>query len=116
MKLFQGFDDLVLSNVASLPAPVLRIFDQGADRKSDIGLDGWKNADDPASPADLAIQPLLAVGRGDPFLVDVREIIEREGVVQTLLLSTHFLINLTAASQSLNTGIPASSSIAHSGS
>jgi len=40
--------------------------------------------DHPATLSDLYVQPLLAVGRVDPFLIDLREVIEREIAVEAL--------------------------------
>ena len=38
----------------------------------------------PAPPANLHVQPLLPVGRRDSLLVDLREVIERERVLEAL--------------------------------
>ena len=84
MKLFQGSDDFVLPDITSFAAPVLRILDQVADRQPHIGFDRWEHPDHPASPADLHVQPLLSVRRGDSLLVDLGKIEKRERVVQSL--------------------------------
>ena len=84
MEPVQGSKDLVLPDVAAFTRPVLRVFDEIADRQPDVALDRGEDADHPAPPADLHVQPLLAVGRGDPLLVDLREVVERERVLEAL--------------------------------
>jgi len=84
MEPVQRSEDFVLPDVASLVLPVLRVLDEIADRRSEVARDRGEHADHPASPADLHVQPLLPVGRGDAFLVDLRKVIERERVLEPL--------------------------------
>ena len=84
IKPVQGSKDLVLPDVATFAPPVLRVFDEIADRQADIRFDRREHAHNPAPPADLHVQPLLAVGRGDPLLVDLGEVVERERVLEAL--------------------------------
>jgi hypothetical protein len=84
MEPVQRSEDFVLPDVAPLILPVLRVLDEIADRQPDIAFDRGEHSDHPASPADLHVQPLLPVGRGDAFLIDLREVIERERVLEAL--------------------------------
>ncbi len=84
MEPVQRSEDFVLSDVAPLVLPVLRVLDEIADRQSEVARDRGEHSDHPAPPADLHVQPLLPVGRGDPLLVDLREVIERERVLEPL--------------------------------
>jgi hypothetical protein len=88
MEPVQGPEGFVLPDIAAFTPPVLRVFDEIADRQPDIGFDGREHAHHPASAADLHVQPLLPVGRGDPLLVDLREVIERERVLEALFQAT----------------------------
>ena len=72
MEPIQGPQGLILSDMAAFTPLVLRVFDEIADRQPDIGFDGREDAHHPAPPANLHVQPLLPVGRGDAFLVDLR--------------------------------------------
>jgi hypothetical protein len=84
MELIKRPEDLVLADVAEVASPILRVFDEITDRQADIGFDLRKDAHNPDPPADLHIQPLLAVGRGDPLLVDFGEVVKRERVLKAL--------------------------------
>ena len=88
MEPVQGPEGLVLPDIAAFTPPVLRVFDEIADRQPDIGFDGRERAHHPAPPANLHVQPLLSVGRGDPLLIDLREVIERERVLEALFQAT----------------------------
>lgn len=68
MKPVQGPEDFVLPDVAAFAPPVLRVFDEVADRQSDIGFERGEHADHATTATDLHVQPLLAVGRGNPLL------------------------------------------------
>ena len=91
MEPIQGTKGLVLPDIATLTPPVLRVFDKVADRKPEIALDRGEHTHHPASAADLHVQPLLPIGRGDPLLVDFREVIERERVLEALFQAAHGL-------------------------
>ena len=84
MEPIQGTKGLVLPDIAAFTPPVLRVFDKVADRKPEITLDRGEHAHHPAPPADLHVQPLLPVGRRDPLLIDLREVMERERVLEAL--------------------------------
>jgi hypothetical protein len=88
VKPAQASQDLVVPDIAPFVCPVLSIFHKIADREPDIGFDRGEHADDAAAPADLHVQPLLAVGRGDPLLVDLGEVVERERVLEPLFQAT----------------------------
>jgi hypothetical protein len=81
MEFIQRPEDLVLPDVAAFAPPVLRVLDEIADRKADIGRDRREHAHNPAAPADLHVQLLLAVDQGDPLLVDLGEVVKRERVL-----------------------------------
>lgn len=68
--------------------PVLGVFDEVEDGQSDLALDRREDAHYPAPRADLSVQPLLAVGRGDPLLVDLWEVAEQERVHEVLFQAT----------------------------
>ena len=84
MEPVQRSEDFVVPDVAPLVLPVLRVLDEIADGQSEVARDRGEHADHPAPPADLHVQPLLPVGRGDAFLVDFWEVIERERVLEPL--------------------------------
>ena len=84
MEPVQRPEDLVLTDIAAFTRPVLRVFDEKADRRPDVAFDRGEHSHHPASAADLHVQPLLPVGRGDPLLVDLRKVIERERVLEAL--------------------------------
>jgi len=62
MEPVQGAKGLVLPDVAAFTRPVLPVFDEIADHQPDEALDRGEDSHDPASPADLHVQALLAVG------------------------------------------------------
>ena len=88
MEPVQGVKELVLADVAAFTRPVLGVFDEIADRQPDVALDRGEDADHPAPPANLHVQPLMAVGRGDPLLVDLREVKERQRVFEAFFQTT----------------------------
>jgi hypothetical protein len=88
VKPVQRTKDLVLPNIAPLTRPVLGVLDEIADRQPDVRFNRREHADHPAASADLHVQPLLAVGRGDPLLIDLGEVIERERVLQPFFQAT----------------------------
>jgi hypothetical protein len=59
MKPVQGSRDLVLPDVTEFARPVLRVFDEIADRQPDVAFDRGEDPHDPASTADLHAQPFL---------------------------------------------------------
>jgi hypothetical protein len=92
MEPVQGPEDLVLPDVAPLVLPVLRVFDKITYRQSKVARDRREHPDHPAPPTDLEVQPLLAIGRRDPFLVDLREVIERKRVLEALFQATDRIV------------------------
>ena len=73
MESVQGSENLVLPDIAAFTPPVLRVFDEIADRQPEIALNRGEHTYYPASAADLHVQPLLPIGRRDPLLIDLRE-------------------------------------------
>ena len=84
MKPVQGPKDLVLPDITAFTRPVFRVLDEVTDRQPDAALDRRGHPNHPAPPADLPVQPLLAVGRGDALLIDLGEVVERERVLEPL--------------------------------
>jgi hypothetical protein len=91
MEPVQGSTDLILPDMAPFILPVLRVFDEIADRQSDVALDRGEHSDHPTLPPDLQVQTFLPVGRGDPILVDLREVMEREQVLEALFQAANRL-------------------------
>jgi hypothetical protein len=60
------------------------MFDEIADRQLEEAWDQGEHSDHSGPPADFEVQPFLPVGRRDPFLVDLREVVEGERVLETL--------------------------------
>jgi hypothetical protein len=85
MKPVQGPEDLILPNVAPLAHPVLRVLEKIADNQAEIRFDRREHTHHPAPPADLQVQTLLPVGRGDLLPVDLGKVMERERVLESLL-------------------------------
>ena len=78
-------DNFILSDITALSLPALRLFDEMADCQMDLVFDRGEHPDHPAPSANLHVQPLFAVGRGDPIIIDFREVIEGERVGEALL-------------------------------
>ncbi len=91
MKPIQGSEGLVLSDIAAFGLPVFRVLDQITDRQPQIALNRGEHPDHPAPPPDLHVQPFLPVGRGDPLLINLGEVVEREGVIETLFQAANRL-------------------------
>lgn len=85
MEPVQRSKGLIFPDVNAFTRPVLRVLDEVADRLPDVALDRGEDADHSAPPADLHVQPFLAVGGGDPLLVNLREVVEGERVHEALL-------------------------------
>jgi hypothetical protein len=57
MEPVQESEHLVLPDLGSFTRPVLRVFDEVADRQPDAAFDRGEDADHAAPPADLHVQP-----------------------------------------------------------
>ncbi len=74
MKPIKSFMKLVLPGIAMSGSPVLRVFDEIADRQPDMGFDSRENTDDWLLLR-ISIFIRSRVGRRDPLLIDLRKVI-----------------------------------------
>ena len=84
MEPVQGSEHIVFPYVAAFGFPVFRVLDEPTDGQPDVALDLGKHPDHPAPAADLQVQPLQPVGRGDSLLIDRREVTKRERALEAL--------------------------------
>lgn len=84
LESIRGAESFVLPGITTFRAIALGVFNEEANSLSDAASDLGERPKQPAPALDLDCSAALCVGRGDPFLIDLREVKEQERALKPL--------------------------------